>query len=563
MLHDTTPGAKESGFAAPWLPGVVAWKLGTCFTFIFGFAIICSLVPCSFVIDGNSFDVARSQAIANPAVVSGASEFLSAAAAGAGLSESEFVASVVGAASAGTGLSLANSYGIRMGNSLSDNLRALIDAADYPDYDTLDNSTKEAWGSREYYETAKFNSLCDAFGLGDARQRFYTSGGSNVDFTSEELGILGHIGALGETWKNRGANAIESIRDLLTQSELIPEYFGANAGTFDGSQFSEWPTSIPSVVTLGRGTGFRTNSKVDGRFYAGMYTDRDVLYFITCTTSGTKYVDLTLSTFDKQSFMYATSLSENRPTNISSTSGSTNSTVNGETVTFSYALTRQGGQWTDYSGNMPVNVLSSTPSMSDIYQAEAIILYGGTNPTWGVEQMEYYPEDEQDIPDTQEIYYPEVINNVTNWNNFITEPEQPPTPVQRPDNPYNPDNQSGTQEWRDETTENLQPLLNIHVEQLFPFCLYWDMKELWSKVVAITGMEVSENGNGMLHVQSVEDYNHVVIPIVAGDIDEEISFNLEPLHDIGVMVRPFALVTLIIIELTSVLWFWKGILTGS
>lgn len=161
---------------------------------------------------------------------------------------------------------------------------------------------------------------------------------------------------------------------------------------------------------------------------------------------------------------------------------------------------------------------------------------------------------------TTPTYYPsDGVTPDTTWNEFTEEPSYvPPGPGERPQNPYNPpssDNpeyQSGTPEWKNETSENMLPLMNIRFDKLFPFSMLYDIPKVANKVRSVTGTQIN---NGVYNRVSIPIWN----PVNSSDM---LNLELSDLYSLLVMVRPFMQILLAAFLLFTAIAFWRNILTG-
>lgn len=186
----------------------------------------------------------------------------------------------------GSGMNIANETGVKYGENLSHNLSALIETADYPDYDTLTEEQKNLWGSKTNYDAAKFNSLMTAFNLGGSRDGYYASDGGNFEFSDDASERLQQLGRIGQNWINRAGNAFGVVRGMLTsRSDVVQGYLGRVENfTYDSAAVAdEWPEGIPSNVIITSGSRFGWASK-----RAASSTKYDV--FMRGSTSAVYYV---------------------------------------------------------------------------------------------------------------------------------------------------------------------------------------------------------------------------------------------------------------------------------
>lgn len=512
-------------------------------------AIAAALVPVSVdSVSLDGFDVNRSEAAAaGPAVVAGL-EFLEVMASQAGITASEFVATGVGMIASGTGVLIGAGSGVSLSNSFDANLSSLIDTADYPDYDTLDNSEKESWGSRENYESAKFNSFANAFGLGGARDRYYSSGGSGFEFDDSEKGLLEHIGSIAETWKRRVSNAYESIKEGLPSAESVVSVAGVRTFSGDGEGLEDWPSSVPKKMNLGFGSLCYT---VKGGSYYVVGTNQNVSWCVYTWLRNGVYRTYGVISMDVENVFlggYQTKSEPVMPTNV--TSSAVYKTL-GENDYYVFEIA-QGGEWPGIVSqtNMPVNVydFNTGPSGADIQKAMALLLLNDAG-SFNYNLVGEYPEDE--IPGETAVWFPEDgIGQETTWPEFTDEQVPEPEPVPRPENPYNPDDETGKPEWRDETEQNVIPLTRIEFDKLFPFSMVANIPKLTSK------MNVLQPDEGV--------YSSIVLLVPDGNGESaELRLEMKPVRDLLLMVRPLLRVFLVFGLVFALVMFWKSILTGD
>lgn len=502
-----------------------------------------ALSPLSANIDNSgNFSVQRCEAYANPAVVTGAAGFIESAATAAGLSSSEFVATIAGVTATGLGMNIASEQGVSMGYSFTHNINALLDAGDYAPYESLSQADQEAWGSSDNYNSAKLNSLMDAFDLGDARDRFYSSGG-NITFEGDEITILEKLGRIGNNWLIRGSNAFEDIKSLITDDRAVYNYLGVSSTmAFDATGMQSWPNSVPRNISM----AFASRVEYKLTYVNGNQWDR---YYVS---GNDVYV---VSAYFQSNHQITTYFFSNSPFNagynVNSMVAANSSQYQGMTY---YYKDFTESTYSVESSNVPYNV-DIPASEYTTFRNTCIPLILGANPgTPYSPNVVDYPED---INADADIYLPNVVEPDTQWIQYVTQPEQPPEPIVRPENPYNPDNKTGTQEWRDETASNVMPLSNIRFDKLFPFCLMTDVNDLTVKVKeTVTPGEQS-------------DYLKLKIPIAyasdgsGGFEKEDLEIDGTPLRDLLVSVRTFNQVLLLFFMVFSLVMFWKSILTGD
>lgn len=405
-------------------------KIFACFLAL---ALVLLTTPIGLNLDtqNKSIEIQSNKAHAVVPVAGAAAALLAELAAASGLTVSEFVATVVGSCAVATGMGIAIDSGINYGNDAAVNLGNLMDAADYPAWDTLPDSTKEAWGDKQYYDSAKFNSLLDAFGLGDARERFYSSGGG-FEFTADETNRLEQLGRIGQNWINNGSNTVQSVIDSM--SPQYNQYIGAYLGhsTFKvvhGSDVDNWPSGAPETVNVNIGNYCLTKrSKSDGTSVEYVQTQStDDVYFIL-TYYGANY---SVKMFSKSGFSYgynAKTVYDGQQVvlnPVTPTTQASEKTFQGNT--FYYAgHSRSGG------GNFAESTMAANATDLDgqiwVQICGAILFDSDATSTLGdiVPDIEGYPDDILAQGDTN-VYFPAVgIQPGNTWENFETQPETPP-----------------------------------------------------------------------------------------------------------------------------------------
>lgn len=539
-------------------------------------ASLAALVPVGVHCDLHSpavLNLHRSEALADD---DKGYQFLSTISRDTGLDIGDFIATAVNALAVSSGKVITGVDNVVFGGYASRNLAALIDTADYPDYDLLSAEEQAEYGSRENYDAYKFNSLLNAFGLGTARDRFYTYG--QYDLSDEQQEIVSHFGSIGQTWLNRGGVALSDVKELVTNTEYVSTWVGSNAGVVDGGNVDGWPSILPDSIKIGVGDTFKYG-KESYKIYK--LANKPIYWLNTVYRSSGGYYYIWTYAFSESAFSYNATFGNDvlPPTTLNSSS--TQRTYGDKTY---YVWSNEFGG-TNIRGsnvgfdapaycNMPVHVLDSDDStyqnnfFDAIYDAAPLILFGADVSTYGTYPLIDYPGQEEidELPEDTPIYAPEQVNNQTVWNVYITQPEPEPEPGTRPENPYNPtdpDNpqyQSGTPEWNQETSENLTPALDIQFNKLFPFCIVYDLKLFWDRLKSIVGVE----SNGMLRAQARSQYEFVTLPAVdSAGLQDGITFDLGPVATLLRFVRPAVFWFLVVALVMSVIDFWRRILTGA
>lgn len=490
----------------------------------------------------------------------------------AGMSTGDFVAVCSGAAASASGMIIARDTGIKMGQSASVNLGNLIDTADYPAWEKLSSDSQSVYGSKTNYDAAKFNSLMAAFSLDGVVDGWYQSGGSNFDPDQNALERLQQIGRIGQNWGNGVYNYFSSLSGssgVVTSPVKAQQWASVNQYQYDGSSVENWPSGVPYNIVYGTGTvGTIVKPGNETSYYYQIQSASSVVKIVNYRsprgTAGYKWSCIVM--LSKTPFsvgQYSGYDGSAIPPTDTTVEGDT---VNGDALYCKSYITSAGAEYVSASPAM--NEFTRDYSYSTLKTVWHAIMYG--NGLGYAQPFQDYPTGNDTVPADTKVYMPDNgLQPGQTWNTWITQPEQPPQPGVRPENPYNPVNpsnpgyQSGTPEWKETTTENMQPLLNVRLDKLFPFCLLYDLNMLWGKVQGLMQQ------NGGLSGQDYEDYLHVRFPVemVSPDlgiyIQEELEFDLTPLHDLLLMTKQIVLVLLIVMTLLSIIQFWKRILTGG
>lgn len=410
-------------------------KILACFLAL-SLVLLTTPVSLNFDTHNKSIEIQPNQAHAVLPIGAAAAAFLADIAAASGLTVSELVTTVVGMTAVSTGMGIAREAGINYGNAASVNLGNLIDAADYPAWDTLSAEKQESWGSKENYDSAKFNSLLDAFDLGDARDRFYSSDGGNVDYTTDELTRLEQLGSIGQNWIKNGSNTVQSILDSMNPqySAVIQGFIGHSTyKKIIGSDFQDWPSNAPSELYINVGNYFLVKSGPNGNRYRYLQTQSsgDVYYVLLYTASGNQYQTITM--FSKSGFSFG---SNSKNFDVGEDVVLTPVTPNTQAREYSYngntyyrdGITSNGGSYYFAESTMQGNVITSSDT-SWLTDVIPLILFskGATSGLGAVEpDIVGYPEDILTQGDTN-IYFPSTgIVPGTNWQDYETQPETPP-----------------------------------------------------------------------------------------------------------------------------------------
>ena len=533
-----------------------AWCVGARGALFCAFvAVIIALVPLSVdveytyrplepaeVLNSVNVNVQRSEAYSEEIGPQYGLGFLGIIAEEMGISTNDVVATIAGCIGAGAKVNIAKEAGIKFGDSVNYSLSNLADAADYPAWDTLDQQTKDSYGTKENYDATKFNSLMNAFGLGDAWDDYQGSGGGTIEWTTDQQRKLDRLSRIGQNWSLGLGNLYEDVFATIDDPTVLEDYFGVPVSVdYDASENVNWPPGVPTTAHVTKSNVFKVKRISNNTTYT-IFTTHPVKAVFWSTSSGSI---IFIWFFDTETFQYQ--ISTTGTINPYGWASTTTLTYNG--VNYYRGRYQLNAALTDvteieylvYSGN----VVSAGGMNEDAGMRKAVeeIVFSDISFDSNIPQVEDAPVEQPD-GDTP-IYYPEGgVNNTTNWNQYITQPET------RIENPYNPDNQTGGDNWRNETESNVLPIFNIHFEGLFPFSMLYDIPKLFEKVQA-TAPDYGE-------------YDEITIPIdlPGQSMDTNLVLDLDDLASLGLMIRPFLQILLAAGLLFVTIKFWQGVLTG-
>lgn len=503
--------------------------------------------------------------------VNNARGFIEAAAEQAGIAAGDLIATAIGVGSVSTGYALAGVGGVALGAGVNHNLQAMIEVADYPDYSTLTTAEQESWGTKENYDAAKFNALLATFGLADDLSDYYSSGGGTFEFRPESITVLQHLGQIGQTWINRlGVGYGEVVE--IPQGNNLQNYIGEKFArvTYSGEG---WPSAIRRDLMVSQATSAYMTFTGTASIKSNTWVTAPSVYMVpTIRSDGATYGMLL---FSETPFKFS---GQSNSTTTLRWPGGANSnasvrTYNGQTYYANY--TGGGGSAGAYGlldSNMAVNNLTGGTDNNPMITVAGIILFGETEKVPNYEQIPEYPQTE--IPDDTEVYFPDgegvdedgdgtpesegnqpVIRPDVPWPNYVTQPELPPQPEPRPENPFNPGDQSGGDEWKQETDKNVKGLGAINFERLFPFVLLYDLRLMWEKVSVSIDATTGEG----IGTQAAVNYNIVALPLPGGTLE----LDLTDVHNLLLMTRPWVQILFVVLLLMATVEFWRGILTGD
>lgn len=522
---------------------------------------------------------AHAENLANPNYYA----FVESCATAAGLSVADYVATVCGIGTAVTGAQYATSNIIQLGrdagDAAADNLVAIMDAAGQPRWEDLSAEEQTAYGTKENYNAQQFVKFSDSIGLGTARDGFLGSGGHTFD--DGEIEILQRIGRIGNGWLVGETFSFNEVSACMPNPNAYIQYVSGGEVVSDEILNGQLKVYTSPEVKWWRdynrwyGTTlqFLGNVKVCVWRMAGNPNAYRIVY---CSENNLNY-----GSKSEQTTSYPQTFVEN-PTAWNSELSEV--TTQGKTF---YWGTSGFSSNSDLISNIPVITFDGNYSdydstvIGDQWGMALYICYAMLYGDRVYQEIEGTPENIiNDPPSAEEVpavQYPEDgINQDTTYPDLVSRneptpnpPYVPPGPDERPESPYNPSNpdnpqyQSGTPEWKQETMENMTPILNIRLHALFPFSLIYDLQLMWDRLngVLMGGSELGE--------QAVDDYLHIRIPVTLQaaslgiDYDEEMVLDLTHLRDLLLTIKPFMAYLLSFSLLMGLISFWRRILTGA
>lgn len=524
-------------------------------------AFIMALVPLSLDYSPATSIVkvqkSEAQAINVPTAIPKAKEFLELCAGAAGMSVNDFQLTVGIGIAGTTGVNIFSDSVTYNADQTVQTINKLVTTLEWPDYDDLSDSQKTSWGSEENYNAAQFNAVLGCVGLAESRDVFYASGG---DLDEGSVSIAQRIADLGNRWATGAILEASDVYAVFTNNTGLT--YDGTAGSFGMSMtYNVIVDDLPAVVFkeanvdwTARGNNVRPETWWVGD--ANYNKDRygpGVIGF-RGSQSTTVLGDVVLNYRGGTSYNVVT---------IAGNSGGASPWVYRRDGNLDSNSASGGYGYIDFASSF-VN----RNYMYDYYVNGTKIEFGSVNPEQAMNETpegtyagETQPEGIGTDNISPETIYPDIVGTPTE---DVTPPYVPPTPDERPQNPYNPSypdnpaNQSGTTEWKADTTENLEPAFNIRFDKLFPFCLIYDLDAFWKKFKSV----MLDSGLGE---QAVKDYTTLVIPGMQGveGLQDGMSFDLTPLQDLGFAVKPFMFWLLLIFLIMGVVDFWQRILTGA
>lgn len=529
-------------------------------TFVITVIAVCAaLVPVS--VDAGSagcpaapgVNVHRSyaQAAVAPNAIPRALEYLQKAATSSGMSVNDFMLTVGIGVAGTTGVNIFQ-QGAYYGDQATSTLNKLVTTAEWPSWSELSEAQQESWGSSDNYHAAQFNSALGAVGLAESRNTYYASGG---DFDEGTESLLSRIGAIGNKWAGGAIIAASDIYSIWNNPASIT--YDGTEGQF-GIQYN-YVVTIDDVEVIFRESNVNYSVRWSGDDYITVTPNTWIVcdpnyqnaYYSFRTTYGTTPLGpVHLTKKEYNGWFWSIDKIGNLSTGSTGFIYKTETQLKGGVSSGSfnfgarppkflnknYVYGYQFGSTTvDFDGMNPDQVIPDTPAGTTD---------GDTRPEGiGSDKLE---------PGTT---YPDITGTPTEDD---TPPYVPPTPDERPDNPYNPPNnenpgyQSGTPEWKNETSENMLPLMNIQFDKLFPFSMLYDIPKLANKVRTVTGTQINDGV-----------YNRVNIPIWNPvNQSDMLVLELNDLYALLVMIRPFMQILLAAFLLFTAIAFWRNILTG-
>lgn len=505
--------------------------------------------------------------------------YLQALADAAGMSVNDFMLTVGIGVGATSGINIFKESASYGADETVTGLHKLTSTLSWPDWDSLSDSKKAKYGNNEdIYTAAQFNSLLGCVGLGDGRDTYYTSGGGNLD--TGDSSIAENLGDIGREWAEGAVLDASRVYQSFSSDGLL--YNGGAQGTNYGMSYSynyeveglrlvfrtvsaNWSLTqngvtyaiTPTNWWLGA-RNFKYNSSTIGDIalrYGGPDTPNGVVEINSYRESQTEF--LIDKVGEKSGGATAWLFPYNNTMYLNSTGGGFGKFNTDDT-------TASKGAYPFLNRNYEFGYIINGVEISDEdMPSTPNNTMPGTPDEVSEPGTDYQPDGVGAIEMNPDTTYQDITGTPT------TPPYEPPSPEDRPQNPYNPSDpenpsyQSGTPEWKQETSENMMPLLNVRLDRLFPFCLVYDLQLLWGRFNGIVLRD------GSLAGQTMESFTQLVIPIdivapVLGiDIHTTFELDLTPLHDLLLITKPFVFILLVVMLLTSIIAFWKRILTGG
>lgn len=451
---------------------------------IMSIMIVCFLTcqPYVIALEGDGWQVKKQTAQAVPAAVPVALEFLEALAAAAGMSVSDFVVTY-GIAIAGltgynlyTGSSLYGSV-VLGANDTVKALNSITATAEYPDYASLSQADQEAWVNETNYKAAQFNQLLQGK-LAEDRDSYYGTGGGTFDGESQSL--LDRWSDIYSTWADGGKVAIPDVKTLIpdiSTTDYQKQLMNVKLATKDENTDVEWPASIPSTLPINTGFVFSVNQ------------GNDVFVSSGCIH--------TIWFANTSSYLKSAMFSKN-----------------------DFTVSRNGGTWPGQAKRKEINgkvFYAEYPSRSNRYNwingANVSFLDYLNFDTTAMDNVVYnllyvndidgmmidYPGD---LP--QNLDFPSTgigstgLGPNTTWPSLFGEPGSGGNTAAYPESDFNPNAdgdggyipETATPEWQQQTQDQIfTPALNLPFDEMFPFCVIWDISKLMNKLYELGGYQ--------------------------------------------------------------------------
>lgn len=518
-------------------------------------AVVLALVPLSVGVSPAALPyVQMSEAKALTAYNANAYAFLQKCAEAAGLSINDYMLTCGIVIAGSTGLNIIDgdvSYGA---DQATQGLTKLVSTAEWPSWDDLTDEQQQSYGTSDVYTAHQFNALAGCFGLSDSRDVYYSSGGGDID--GDASTIASRIGELGEKWSTGAILQASDVYSVLTNPNNLVNKSGYNnfglrltkTVTVDSASY-RFMRANPGL------SGYMGSYPINGQSWFNYKTDVKIdsstyqWVFVGVWTSPLRQIEITsgygLRNYDNKN-------SSNQWQGLTVAGKMEDHASSGNTYRGQYDPEKDwlnedwGGGWVVNGTDLDTDEFNYEQQLPDtptgLYGKDGI---DDSKEPEGIGTKRLYPG----------ITYPDITGTPRDGDD---PPYVPPTPSERPENPYNPPDaekpqyQSGTPEWKQETTENVTPLININFDKLFPFSMLYDVPMLFDKVQSVTGSDIS---GGV--------YNSVSIPVPIGRESEDMRLDLTLVHDFLGMTKPFFQILLVALLLFALIEFWRGILTGD
>lgn len=349
-------------------------------------------------------------------------DYLNALAVKAGLSTGQLVATIAGVSTVATGMIIANDAGISMGNDAATNLNNLIEAADYPAWADLSTEEQASYGTKTNYDAAKLNSLMKAFGLSDARDSFYSSGGSNFEWQDNWSDRANQLGRIGKVWSDNGYNALSDVIDSVTDKQTLLDYAGQETyKEIEANSLNDWPSIYTNSIFINYGNKVvakTINTSNNKLFVTVRQSNSDVFWIViqTSTESNARYA----YAFSKNPFSVAASLNQNEEAPVGTYTSANTLQYDGKFYYVSYQSI-VGNSSIVQSLNMQTSIGPNNQNVIQNQLIPIILFSDNLNGLGTITTIPEYPADIETESGDTPIYYPGLINANITWPSFTSD----------------------------------------------------------------------------------------------------------------------------------------------